>query len=67
MIKNLHRQLAYGAYTLLDLSNLESLLQATLCDMDLLNLGTTSSLMYEDYMMITPTELKAMMQVNIHR
>ena len=40
-----------GAYTLWDFSNLISLLQATLCNMDLINLGTISNLI--EYVYIT--------------
>ncbi len=38
----------YASYRLCDFSNLISSLHATLCDMDLINLGKTSSLICAD-------------------
>lgn len=43
-----------------DFSNLINFVQATAWDMDLINLGTTSNLMYADCMMTIPTETRAM-------
>lgn len=42
--------------TLQDFNNLISSLQSTLCDLDLINLARTSSLMHGDSMMKIPTE-----------
>lgn len=50
-----------------DFSRVVSLLQATLCDVDLINLGMPSSLMYVDCAMFTPTESQATMQVSVQK
>lgn len=41
--------------------------RASLCDMDLTNVGTTSALVYVDCTMIIPTELRATTQINIQQ
>ncbi len=41
-----------------------TLFKAPLYDVDLINLGTTSSVMYADYVTITPTEKRATMSIN---
>ncbi len=51
-------------YTLCDIGRLISLLQATLCNADLINLGTMLDLMRADCAMITPADLQSATQDN---
>ncbi len=46
-----------------DIDSLINLLQATLCDKDLINLGTTSNMMHADCAKIDPLNHTATMQV----